>query len=142
MTERNGKLKSALGLPFDLGGKINQNIKNRLIEAMVDGFGTLFMSEELVGRIMDELRLPREWLTQIAAQTEKARKGVADVMKSEVRRFLEGIDLQQELANILSSMVLEVKTEIRFVQAKDGKLQQKKKSRFSFRRNGNEEQVQ
>jgi hypothetical protein len=122
------------GLPFELAGKINQTIKNKLIDSLVDGFGTMFMSDELVGRIIDELRLPREWLSTILSKTEKTRRGVADVLKNELRRFLEGLDLQQELTKLLSSMVLEVKTEIRFVPTKEGGLRQKRKARLFLRR--------
>ena len=128
------KNTSGIKLPFELGSKINQSMKQRLIDAAVDGFGTLFMNEELVGRIMDELRLPREWLSTILSQTEKARKNIAEILKNELRKFLEGLDLQKELTKILTSMILEVKTEIRFVPTTDGGVQERKKSKFSLRR--------
>jgi hypothetical protein len=125
-------------LPLEIGGKMGEMLKKKLTDALVDGFGSLFMSEELVARIMDEMRLPRELIGTIMTQTERARRGLTEVLKGEVRRFLEGIDISKELNKLLSSMVLEVKTEIRFIPAEDGSINIKpsKKSRFSIYRNG------
>ena len=134
--EQEDKKVKGIKLPFEIGDKFNSMLRKKLTDAVVDGFGSLFMSEELLGRITDDLRLPRELLGTVAKQTEKARRGLAEILKKEVRRFLEGIDISSELQKMLASMVLEVKTEIRFVPSKDGMtpVSTDKKTRFSFRR--------
>ncbi|MBI5527269.1 MAG: hypothetical protein HY897_13120 [Deltaproteobacteria bacterium] len=132
--EENGREKEGLSIPLGLGAKLDRLVRRRVTDAIAEGFGSLFMSEELVRRIMEDLRLPREWLGTILAQTQKARKGIAEIVKSEVRAFLESVEFSEQLQKLLTSMVFEVKTEIRLVPAADGKLATKKKSRVKVRR--------
>jgi hypothetical protein len=123
-----------LGIPTGLGSKIDQTLRRRVTDAVAEGVGALFMSEELVKRVMDELRLPRELLTSVVAHTAQARRGVSEIVRNEVRKFLESAMFSEQLQKLLTSMVFEVRTEIRLVPAKDGTLAPRRRSSVKVRR--------
>ncbi len=61
----------------------------------------------------------------VSAGVGAARSSKDEVMRAaatEVRHWLEHLNLNEELAKALAKMVIEVKTEIRFRPAEDGKL--------------------
>jgi hypothetical protein len=61
----------------------------------------------------------------VAAGLEVAGRGKDDVVRvaaNEIRNWLDHLELDTELRKALSRMVLEVKAEIRFREADDGKL--------------------
>ena len=130
---QNGE-KEGLGIPTGLGSKIDGLLRRRVTDAVADGVGALFMSEELVRKVMDELRLPRELLTSVLAHTAQARRSISDAVKNEVRKFLESAVFSEQLQKLLTSMVFEVKTEIRFVPADGGTLAAKRKSTVKVKR--------
>jgi uncharacterized membrane-anchored protein YjiN (DUF445 family) len=128
------RARDGLGVPTGLGSKIDTLLRRRVTETVADGVGALFMSEELVKRVLDELRLPRELLNTVVAHTAQARRGVSEVVRNEVRRFLESAMFSEQLQKLLTSMVFEVRTEIRLVPAKDGSLAPKRRSSVKVRR--------
>ena len=123
-----------LGITTGLGGKIDSTLRSRVIDAVSDGVGGLFMSEDLVRRVMEELRLPRELLSSVLAHTGQARRGLSEVVRNEVRKFLESSLFSEQLQKLLTSMIFEVRTEIRLVPANDGTLATKRKSSVKVRR--------
>lgn len=61
----------------------------------------------------------------VSAGVGAARNSKEDIMRAaanEVRSWLEHLNLNDELAKALSKMVIEVKTEIRFRPAEDGRM--------------------
>ncbi|HSS39767.1 MAG TPA: hypothetical protein VLT58_13455 [Polyangia bacterium] len=61
----------------------------------------------------------------VSAGVGAARSSKDDIMRAaagEVRNWLEHLNLNDELAKALSKMVIEVKTEIRFRPAEDGRM--------------------
>jgi hypothetical protein len=61
----------------------------------------------------------------VSAGVGAARSSKDEVMRAaavEVRHWLEHMNLNEELAKALAKMVIEVKTEIRFRPAEDGRL--------------------
>jgi len=61
----------------------------------------------------------------VSAGVGAARSSKDEVMRAaatEVRHWLEHLNLNEELAKALAKMVIEVKTEIRFRPTEDGKL--------------------
>jgi hypothetical protein len=61
----------------------------------------------------------------VSAGIEAAARGKSDIVRvatTEVRSWLDKLDLDTEIVKALSRMVLEVKAEIRFRPADDGKL--------------------
>jgi len=61
----------------------------------------------------------------VSAGVGAASRSKDDIMRAaagEVRTWLEHLNLNEEVAKVLSKMVIEVKTEIRFRPTEDGKL--------------------
>src|SRR5437868_3284261 len=61
----------------------------------------------------------------VSAGLEAASRGKSDIVRvatTEVRSWLDKLDLDTEIVKALSRMVLEVKAEIRFRPSADGKL--------------------
>lgn len=61
----------------------------------------------------------------VSAGVGAAAKSKEDIMRaagSEVRAWLEHLNLNEEIAKVLAKMVIEVKTEIRFRPSESGKL--------------------
>ena len=126
--------KEGFGIPTGLGSKIDVTLRRRVTDAVAEGVGALFMSEELVKRVMEELRVPRELLASVLAHTSQARRGVSEIVRNEVRKFLESAVFSEQLQKLLTSMIFEVRTEIRLVPAKDGKLAAKRRSSVKVKR--------
>lgn len=79
---------------------------------------------------IEDERSDRAGITDFVRRAVSAGVGAAsrskdDIMRvaaSEVRGWLEHLNLNEEIAKALAKMVIEVKTEIRFRPAEDGKL--------------------
>jgi hypothetical protein len=80
--------------------------------------------EETTGRTEDR-RISDFVRRAVSAGVGAARSSKEDIMRAaanEVRSWLEHLNLNDEFAKALSKMVIEVKTEIRFRPAEDGRM--------------------
>ena len=80
----------------------------RVIEA---GYERLSEGPENVRHFMSELRLPKDVLSQL----DETKNGIYRAVAKEVRDFLEHTNFADELANVLTKLSFEVKTEVRFI---------------------------
>ena len=82
--------------------------------------------EEAGGRMPEDRTGITDFVRRaVSAGVGAARSSKDEVMRAaatEVRHWLEHMNLNEELAKALAKMVIEVKTEIRFRPADDGKL--------------------
>ncbi len=92
------------------------------IEKGVDRFNRTDKAiREVVEEVkLPEIRLPRELVNQVIAQLEDTKNHVARVAARETREFLQNTDLATEMQRVLSSLSLEVRTQVRFVPNKTG----------------------
>src|SRR5436189_6121713 len=77
------------------------------------------LGDDAAGGISDFVR------RAVSAGIEAASRGKSDIVRvatTEVRSWLDKLDLDTEIVKALSKMVLEVKAEIRFRPTPDGKL--------------------
>jgi polyhydroxyalkanoate synthesis regulator phasin len=102
------------------GRRLEGLLPETLRKALITGLGALFMTEESLRNLVTEMRMPKEAVSYLVKQADQARGQLFDVVSKEIRTFLESVNLAQELQKILSSVVLEVKTEIRLVPSDDG----------------------
>jgi polyhydroxyalkanoate synthesis regulator phasin len=102
------------------GRRLEGLLPETIRKALITGLGALFMTEESLRNLVTEMRLPKEAVHYLVKQADQARGQLFDVVSKEIRQFLESVNLAQELQKILSSVVLEVKTEIRLVPSDDG----------------------
>lgn len=96
-----------------------------LKKALVTGISAVFMTEEGIRNALSDMRLPKEAMAYLIAQTQNSRRELFRVMSDELKNFLRNIDLPGEVKKALSGMKLEVKAEIKFVDEGTGKVRAK-----------------
>jgi hypothetical protein len=80
----------------------------RVFEA---GYERLSEGPENVRHFVSELRLPKDVLTQL----DETKNGLYRAVAKEVRDFLDHTNFADELANVLTKLSFEIKTEVRFI---------------------------
>jgi len=111
-------------------------LQDALRKALLAGMGAIFLTEEGARRLAREWKLPKEVIGYLGSQAAGAKDEVLRVFSDEVRRFFESEAVRREFARALSSMVIEVKAEIRVRPAEDGKLVPEVKADVKARRPG------
>ncbi|MFC1641179.1 hypothetical protein ACFL5O_00620 [Myxococcota bacterium] len=79
------------------------------------GYERISEGPENVRHLVNELRLPKEVLQVIVGQMEDTKNSVVRAVAHEVQEFLEKSDVTEALTRALSSLSLEIRTEVRFV---------------------------
>lgn len=79
--------------------------------------GTLVVdtTEDSVRRLVGELPLPKEVVDRILHRLDDYKADILAAIKEELHEFLSRIDIGHELQKVLTSLSLEVSTEIRFI---------------------------
>jgi hypothetical protein len=83
-------------------------------KAVLTGVGALFLTEEGARKLAREWKLPKELAGYVVAQAQGAKDEVLRLVAQEVRRFLESEAFRREVKDLIGSMSVEVKAEIRF----------------------------
>lgn len=96
-----------------LEGLLPELVK-RVFEA---GYERLSEGPENVRHFVSELKLPKDVLSQL----DETKNGVYRAVAKEVRDFLEHTNFADELANVLTKLSFEIKTEVRFIPNDAGK---------------------
>jgi hypothetical protein len=117
-------------------GGAGGGLQEALRKALLAGMGAIFLTEEGARRLAREWKLPKELIGYLGAQAAGAKDEVLRVFSDEVRRFFESEAVRREVARALTSMVVEVKAEIRVRPAEDGKLEPEVKADVKARRSG------
>ena len=104
--------------------RLTETIRQRLEQLVPDlvkktfaaGMGAVFTTEEGIRRVVGGAResLP-EVAGYLASSADGAKDRVFEVIARETREFLSNLNLTEEIAKILTTLSLEVKTEIRFI---------------------------
>jgi hypothetical protein len=103
-------------------------------KALVTGLGALFMTEESLRHLVQEMRLPKEAVGYLLKHADQAKDQLLETVSKEIRAFLDSVNLAEELQKVLSSVVLEVKTEIRLVPSDEGLVKPKVTTSVQARR--------
>ncbi len=98
-------------LPDEDGGK--GGVGDMVRKALLAGVGAVFMTEEQIRKSVQDLKLPKEALGYIAGQADKTRAEATRVLRGELRRFLNSEAFRQQFLEMLGSVTLEVKAEVR-----------------------------
>ncbi|HLL20755.1 MAG TPA: hypothetical protein VK427_01430 [Kofleriaceae bacterium] len=106
------------------GDRLAETIRQRLEQLVPDlvkktfaaGMGAVFTTEEGIRRVVGGARdsLP-EVAGYLAHSADGAKDKVVEIVARETREFLSNLNLTEEIAKILTTLSLEVKTEIRFI---------------------------
>ncbi len=102
--------------------KLNDTIRQRLEHLVPElvkktfaaGMGAVFSTEEGIRRIAREVSLP-DVVGLVASSADGAKDKVFEIVARETRDFLSTLNLTEEIAKILTTLSLEIKTEIRFI---------------------------
>lgn len=97
------------------------------------GVGALFLTEEGVRSVLSEMKLPREAVSGVLTQTEKARSELFRMIAIEFRKFLEHANLSGELSKALTNVTIDVSATVAFRQNDEGKLESQVKSEVKRR---------
>jgi hypothetical protein len=79
------------------------------------GASALRMREQSIRELIPGASLTRELARLIIAQVDETKKAIVRTVASEFKDFLEATDLATELQKALTSLSLELKTEVRFI---------------------------
>jgi hypothetical protein len=109
-------------------------LQDALRKALLAGMGAIFLTEEGARRLAREWKLPKELIGYLGTQASGAKDEILRVFSEEVRRFFESEAVRREVARALTSMVVEVKAEIRVRPAEDGSLEPEVKADVKARR--------
>ena len=90
-------------------------IPESIRKALSSGISALFMTEEGIRNALSEMRLPKEAMAYLIAQTERSRKELFRAVSDELKGFLRGVDLNGELRKALTGMRLDISAQVRFV---------------------------
>ena len=85
--------------------------------AMLSGLGALFVTEETIRSAVSDV--PKEAVGYVLQQADNTKDQFLSLVATEVREFLGEINVGEELARILSTMTLDIHTQIRFEPDED-----------------------
>lgn len=83
-------------------------------KAFMGGFRSVLGADDRVRAAISD-SFAREMISYITRQVDAAKDEVVRMSGNQVRKFLENLDLGEELQKILTSLSFEIKTEIRFI---------------------------
>ena len=103
------------------------------------GLGAVFTTEEGIRRLTNEFSLPKDVAAYLVQQAQSTKNEFLRIVAEEVRKFLENMNINEELLRLLTSLSFEVKTEIRFVPNQQKLVRPKVKNRLKVRRQKKDE---
>ena len=124
--------------------RIDERLRQRLEGLVPDmvrrtfyaGLGAVFTTEEGVRKLANEFSLPKDVATYLIAQAGTTKSELFRIVATELRDFLESLNLNEELARLLTSLSFEIKTEIRFIPNDKQKPKARVKSSVAMKRKG------
>ena len=101
------------GLPETLRQRLESLVPELVKKTFAAGMGAVFSTEEGIRKLARE-NIP-EVAGYLASGADSAKDKVFEVIARETREFLANLNLTEEVAKILTTLSLEIKTEIRFI---------------------------
>lgn len=81
-------------------------------KAMLSGLGAIVVTEETIRSAVTDA--PKEAMGYVLSQADNTKDQFLGLVAAEVRDFLREMDVAAELARVLSTMTLQINTEIKF----------------------------
>ncbi len=79
------------------------------------GLGAVFTTEEGIRKIAQEFSLPKDVANYLISSAQTTKDELFKIVAREMREFLQGLNLNQEMQKLLTQLSFEIKTEIRFI---------------------------
>jgi hypothetical protein len=89
-------------------------IPEALKKALAAGVGAVFLTEEGIRNMVSDMKLPKEALSYLMAQTDRTRRDLFEAVSKETKKYLRSKDLEKLLSQMLEHFTIEVKAEIKF----------------------------
>ena len=83
---------------------------------------------------MSEFNLPRDVAAYLIMQASTSKDEALRIIGSEVRQFLQTVNLSGELQKLLTSLSFEIKTEIRFIPNSESLVKPEIKNKVGVKR--------
>ncbi len=99
------------------------------------GLGAVFTTEEGVRKMATDFTLPKDAARYLIHQAHGTKDELFRIVASELRRFLDSLNFNEELMHLLTSLTFEIKSEIRLRPSGDKEAAPKVKHEVSIRRN-------
>jgi hypothetical protein len=111
-----GEGEGAMGdLPKAVRQRLEAFIPDLVRRAFTSGMGAVFSTEEGIRKLTKDMTLPKEVAGYLASTASSTKDQIFEIVAREVREFLMSVNLSEEIAKMLTTLSLEVKTEIRFI---------------------------
>jgi hypothetical protein len=105
------------------------------------GLGAVFTTEEGIRKLANEFSLPKEVANFMVKQAQVTKDELLRIVAAELRTFLEGLNLNEELQRLLTSLSFEIKTEIRFIPNDQKLVKPQVKNKVAVKRRAQEEDL-
>ena len=92
------------------------DIVKRTLSVGVSGF---LLSEDGIKGLVSDLKLPKDVVTFLLAQSEKTRQEIARIFAEEVREYLENNDVAEIARDFVEDMNVEITTTVKFTYEDD-----------------------
>ena len=102
------------GLTDTIRQRLEHLVPELVKKTITAGMGAVFSTEEGIRKIAREVNIPGV-AGYISSSADGAKDKVFEIIARETREFLSNMNFTEEVAKILTTLSLEVKTEIRFI---------------------------
>ena len=102
-------------LPESVRQRLEAFVPELVRRAFTAGMGAVLTTEDGIRRLTKDLPLPKEVAGYLASTASTTKDEVLRILAREIREFLQTVNLSEEIAKMLTTLSLEVKTEIRFI---------------------------
>lgn len=105
-----------------------------LKKVVTTGIGAAFMTEEAVKDLLQGLPLPKEMVQGLLANAKSSKDEFIKSVKSELKSYLNRIDISKEVDRILDEYDMEINAKINFKKRSTQKAKAKAKSSSSSKK--------
>jgi len=141
MSENEGRGEN-LRIDEALRQRLEGYIPEVLKRTIYAGLGAVFTTEDGIRRLTNEFSLPKDVASFLMQQAQTTKNEMFRIIATEVRKFLENMNLNEELQRLLTSLSFEIKTEIRFVPNEQHLVRPTLKNKVTVKHTREEAQVE
>lgn len=113
--------------------KIEGMVPDMVKKTLSIGVSGFLLSEEGIKNLVSELKLPKDVVTFLLAQSEKTRQEIARIFAEEVRKYLENNDVAEIARKFMKDMNVEMTTTVKF-KYEDGEIKPEIKPQITKKR--------
>ena len=113
--DRNGGEAEGIKDPEGLRERLEGLIPDMVRRTFYAGLGAVLSSEDGIRKLANEFSLPKDVASYLVGQAQNSKAELSRIVGNELRRFLDNLNLNEELQRLLTSLSFEIKTEIRFI---------------------------